>query len=483
MRNVASLCSQSIAVALLIAHALSAIDASAQTTFPEPAKEAPVAIPPPPSVDDPMLAPMPPAGHTISTWEQAIALVRANSTELRIQYNQVLAAEAQSRSALAAALPTINLNANASHQLVTNPAPSRTVQLQIPGAPTFVLPAGQTRVPTPNISSLNASLIQPMLALATWHSIGTARVGEDVARLSLEDTKRTIALNVAGALVGAITSERIAELNRIGLQSSLERLALTIRRRDLGAANGLDVVRAQQDVETARATLVTGDESLRQARESLGLALGIAGPVGVSRETKIDGLEASASRACKPTANLDERADIAAQKKRIEVAGRSVDNVKLQFLPTINAQSTVSTSSVDQSPAPQVTWNIQGVLSWNVWDGGARYGALRNTRAQADSAVQTLEAQRRAATVQITQARRAVEVAEQSRKVASDARALSAELDRLTRAGYQEGRGTSLELVVAAAALRQAEVALALREFEVVRARVLAILALATCPW
>ncbi len=450
--------------------------AAAAPATPLASAEAPVAIPPPPSVNDPMLAPMPPAPQTISTWEEAIQLVRANSTDLRIQYNQVLSAEAQSRTALAAALPTVNLNANATHQLITKPLPNI-------GAAAAVVNPGQKEVPTPNTGSASMSLIQPIFALAAWQNIGTARLGEDVARLSIEDTKRTIALNVAGALVGAITAERIAELNRIGLQSALERLALTIRRRDLGAANGLDVVRAQQDVETARATQVNGDESLLQAREALGLALGIPGPVGVSRDTNIDGLEASAQRACKAASSLDERADVAAQKKRIEVALRQVDNVKLQFAPTLNAQSNLNTTPVDQGAAPQTTWSISAVLSWNVWDGGARYGTLRNNRAQADTAVQTLEALRRNASIQITQARRAVDVAEQSRKVASDARALSAELDRLTRTGYQEGRGTSLELVVAAAALRQADVNLALKEFDVVRARVLAILALANCPW
>jgi hypothetical protein len=76
-----------------------------------------------------------------------------------------------------------------------------------------------------------------------------------------------------------------------------------------------------------------------------------------------------------------------------------------------------------------------------------------------------------------------VEVSETSRKVAADQRALAAETDRLTRAGYIEGQGTSLELVTAAAALRQAEINLALQEFAVVKARVLAVLSLANCPW
>jgi outer membrane protein TolC len=67
--------------------------------------------------------------------------------------------------------------------------------------------------------------------------------------------------------------------------------------------------------------------------------------------------------------------------------------------------------------------------------------------------------------------------------VAISARDLAAENDRLTRTAYLEGRGTSLELVTAAQGLREAEIQLALREFDLVKARIAAILALATCPW
>ena len=47
----------------------------------------------------------------------------------------------------------------------------------------------------------------------------------------------------------------------------------------------------------------------------------------------------------------------------------------------------------------------------------------------------------------------------------------------------EENLQTGLELVTAAQALREAEIQLALRDFELVRARVLAVLVLASCPW
>jgi hypothetical protein len=53
----------------------------------------------------------------------------------------------------------------------------------------------------------------------------------------------------------------------------------------------------------------------------------------------------------------------------------------------------------------------------------------------------------------------------------------------MTQAAYTAGQGTSLELVTASEAHRQAELNLALQEFGVVKARLVAALALASCPW
>jgi outer membrane protein TolC len=425
-----------------------------------------------------MLVPVPAAQRSIVTWEEALQLVRARSTDLKFAYDEVLRAEAQTRIALAAVLPQVNTAATATHNFITNEG------VQIVGGA-----AGGTpqlipyTVPARSYATGNAQLVQPLINVQNWDSIGIARDQQRVARLSVEDLKRTIALNVANALVGVVTAERISELDRVGLRNALERLDLTKRKQALGAATGLDVARAQSDVESARGALVTGDESLRQAREALGLALGLPTQIGVARDVKLDALEHDAIAVCRPAGSIEERADVVAAREKLRVGDRGVKNVEYSFLPTLNAQSTVATTTVDTGSAPNTTWNIQGVLSFQLWDGGLRYGQLRNARAQADEAALNLEALRRSATIQLEQARRGVDVAEESRRVAAAARADAAEIDRLTRTAYQEGQGTSLELVVAAAALRTAEINLALQEFALVKARVLALLSLANCPW
>jgi outer membrane protein assembly factor BamB len=69
----------------------------------------------------------------------------------------------------------------------------------------------------------------------------------------------------------------------------------------------LDVVRADQNAENARATLVNGDEALRQAREALGLALGIPEETGVAREMDVSGIAEDALRSCRNAARGEAR--------------------------------------------------------------------------------------------------------------------------------------------------------------------------------
>lgn len=434
-----------------------------------------------PEVDDPMLAPLPAAPRTLKDWNDARSLLRTRSTDLAIAVADVERAEGQARVALAAALPTINGNVTATHNMITNQA----TQPAGLGGPEGTTPIFRTFT-TPWPDTLTGQIVGqvPLLNVRAWYGIGTARKNVKAAKLSTEDVKRTLVLGLASAVVSVYTAERVAELNRIALRNALERLALTERRQTLGAGNGLDVVRAQQDAEATRSTLVSGDESLRQARESLGLALGFPQAIGVPQNMKLDDIAKGALSSCKTTDTVDSRADVAALKTRAEVGARNVNDVRWQFLPTISGSSTVSTNSLPDRVlgfSPRTQWNVQALLTIPIWDGGARYGNLRDTNAQLDQALMRLEAQRRKATIEAVQALRSVAVSENNLRVSEKTRDLALENDRLTRASYAEGRGTSLELVTSATTLRQSEINLAVREFELVRARISAALVLSVC--
>lgn len=443
---------------------------------------APVDLPASPTVADPLLEPVPPAAKTVSGWQDALALVRARSTDFRIALGDLERAHAQARVALAGALPTLTGSANVTDSLV------RTTVAPLSGEPDV-----QMFPPRALTYGASATLTIPVFAPRAWYARGTAKRGEQTAETALAEQKRVLAAGVASALVSVITAERVAELNRSGLRASLERLSLTKRRSDLGAATALDVLRVEQDANQARAAIVSGDESLRKAREALGVALGFTEAYGAPRDLDLDAFARDSERACPRGGSAETRTDVVLSQERIELAKRGVRDVELAFWPTVNVVTTYSatvtpyfaslpTGEVDRKNTLH-TWTIAGVLSWNIFDGGTRYGNLQDTRAQVDQAEARAEATKRAAVLQVVQATRSVSVAEEARKVAERSRDLAKEAERLARVGFQLGRGTSLELVDAGRSLREAEIQLALKEFDTIEAKIQALLALSTCTY
>lgn len=428
--------------------------------------------PPPPVVNDPLLTAVPPAPNVLTTWRDALKLITSRSIDVAVALQEIQRAEGLARQALALALPTINATGSITGQILW--------------APNFANPLGGATSNTGTNPVVMGQLMasQPLFAPRAWYGIKTANMAVTSAKLTAEDKKRVVFAGVANAIVAVFTAERVAELNRAGLRTALERLDLTRRMFRLGSGTRLDVLRVEQDTATARATLVTGDESLRQAREALGLALGFQAPYGVPSSISLNDVEQTVHEICAPTP-LDQRADIRKAHNDIEVAKRGITDAWLSFAPTVTLSTTASVSNqvFAASSGGNGQWSIQGLLSIPLWEGGARYGALRIARVAAEESKLTLEATMRSATITVTQAMRSVAVAEQARTVSANGRDLAKELAHLTQRSYQMGTETSLNLVITAQQARAAELDVAVKEFQVINAKIAALLATSDCTY
>jgi outer membrane protein TolC len=428
------------------------------------AQQAPVV----PAVSDPMLAPPPEPPQQVASWEEVLDLIRARSPDYISSYESVVRAEAQTRVTLAGVLPTLGAQAAYTHQLL---------------APLHLLIGGQAIVTPPtDAATAVATLSWSPLNPRGLYALGTADRNVQVARLSFEDRRRQIAVNVVGAILATLAAARVAELNRIGLRAALERAVLTRTRQEYGQGTALDVDRAGQDVAAARSLLIAGDEALRRSREDLGAALGSSIPVAASSQLDLDRFEAAVARTCRMNDEIERRPDVVAARGRVELAERAVTDAALQVAPYITLTSQLNYSA-QPVLAPNATWSLGGVLNFPIYDGGARYGQLRDSQAALEQARQALTAARLDAIVGSAQALRAVGVLTQSRDVALERRDLAARIDQRTRDGYAQGLGTSLDLVTSAQALREAEINLALLQFQVSQARANAALVNAECVY
>ena len=429
-----------------------------------------------PEVSDPMLRELPPAPNILRSWQQALLLVRNQSTSLRIAAAQAEQARAQARQALSGSLPTLTGTGNVNHHLLRG---ERTT----PALPPLI-PASSVTVPDPATTwQAGLGLRVPVFAPQSWYDYGTAKQIERTARLSAKETQRLELASTAEAIVSVVTAERLAEVSRVSLRSALSTYELTKKRADLGAATKLDVLRIEQEAQLTRAQVVTADESVRRSREALGLALGSTEPWSVTPAVRLDGLAADARASCRPERTIDARPDIRAARAGLEVAERNVKSVDRSYLPTIDFVSNLTYLSHQEiSPNNEhVTWTIGGILTWTLYDGGLRYAAREANERQVTIQREQLTQTKRQATFEVVQATRSVQVADANLQVSTRSRDIAKESVRLSQVAFVNGTGTSFDLVDTARRWREAELDLAIKEFEVVRAKVAALLALATC--
>lgn len=427
-----------------------------------------------PTVDDPMLVTPAPPPHVLTTWQEALRILRQNSTALKTARAQIESARAQQRVALAPALPQLAGRAVATDHLIRG-------EVNVLGPQGTVQSVEAPRPPFSWQAALNLTV--PVLASRAWYDYGTARDAVDSATLSAKEVERQQVALVAASIVSVVTNERLVEVSRLALTSGLSNLDLTKRRAALGAASNVDVLRIEQEVSDSRAQVVAADEALRRARETLGDALGSPEPWGVTPEIRLDALASEAAQSCTRETGIDLRPDVRAAGAAVHVAERNVKSVDYAFVPTIDATSSLTYYSNRYSSPnlKQETWTIGAVLNWNIYDGGLRYGTRAARKAERIVAEQRLADARRRALIEVNQSVRGVQVAEVNLTVANRGKAIAEERARLTRIAYMNGTGTSFDLVDAARVARQAELDAAVREFQLLQAKITAILALSTC--
>ncbi len=427
---------------------------------------------------DPMLAPVAPAATEIGSWTQARELLAQDSIDLRVTAAEVDRARGRWRQALSALLPSLGASGGVGYDVLAPTIPVPVVSL---GGGLAALAAAGDATPTTPLASAAVVLRQGVVNLSSWSALDAAGGNADAASARAEDVERRVLHGLASAIVAVATSERVAELARLGLRQALERAAMTSRLVEIGAAMELDLVRVRQDVAVARIALTASDDQLRKSRESLGALLGKDGPVGVSPQFAVEGLVVSTKDQCRRLNDVVTRADVRAASAQQEAAEAARREAWTGYLPSLDLTSNLGAHTTDPLPGRFATWTIAAVVSVPLWEGGYREGLLQERTAAATQAHLIADDTRRSAVLEVERATHAARAAEVVVASAREAHALAAELDRLTRRSFEMGRADSLDLVQSAVVLRQAQIELAVREAAWLRARLDAHFVLAGC--
>ncbi|HZJ54861.1 MAG TPA: TolC family protein [Myxococcaceae bacterium] len=301
--------------------------------------------------------------------------------------------------------------------------------------------------------NITGSLAIPILAPAAWAEWTRAADQLESSKLSQRDVQRTVGVTAARAYLTVFAQKRQVEVNRQARDNSLAHMQYADARLRGGIGNRVDWARAGQDLEQNEALLQSSYANLYRTQEALGILLGEDEPVDVEDVPQIPGM---------PTLEqaLEEsqgRADILLFRQQEKSADRSLNMSWTEYLPNITVFGQPFYQEPSSLTTPKTGWQIQAVLTWFLYDGGARYGRthqrealLEQARVQLDLTLRQANSDVRAALDNVERTSAAVERQKNSARLAEDAM-------HLADIAYRAGASTNLELIDAQRRARDAE--------------------------
>lgn len=206
----------------------------------------------------------------------------------------------------------------------------------------------------------------------------------EAAELSLDAARRTVTSAIALAYIDLRYYQESLALTRQSIASRNETLRLTQSMRDIGQANGLDVLQAEQAVAQAEAALpmlaIGYDQSLnrlatltasRSAELRPALQRGSSQPTARFRPSV--GVPAEVIRA-RPDVRIAER-ELAAATARVGVA-------EAAFWPSVSLSGTITPTNI-QSGGNLTTWSLGPQINLPIFTGGANRAQLSAAESRA----------------------------------------------------------------------------------------------------
>ena len=313
------------------------------------------------------------AGFGNAELTRLVDLADLDSLDVAAARARVEQAEAQLAVTASGLMPTVGASGEA----------SRSVS---PGTNSSATPPFTRRIGNSYQLGANASW-QIDLWGATRASVAAGEAGVAASRLDLAAVRLSVATSIADAFFRAAAAEDRLRLARDNAALAERTLAAIRRRFDVGTVTALDVAQQESVVASQRAAVPDLEITLRQTRNSLVALTGRApeaaslrgGGLARSRLPKVaPGL---------PARLLVRRPDVAAAERRLAAQAANVEAARAAFLPNVALTGSAGLSSafLRNLLRPEAfAGSIASSVSETIFDGGAREGRLRLSRAQYD---------------------------------------------------------------------------------------------------
>lgn len=220
------------------------------------------------------------------------------------------------------------------------------------------------------------------------NDVTAGRLEANAAAADLESARLSLQAQLADSYIAIQGLDREAALLADTVAAYDRALALTKERHQAGIVSGLDVARAQTQLETARSQSAQ-NQALRATLEHAIAVLVGESPSRFSLSPRSVPLHLPDIPSDVPANLLQRRPDIAAAQRRAAAANASVGVARAAFFPSITLNGVYgfeSNRSSDWLTAPNAAWSVGPTILLELFDAGRRRARVDQARAVLDEA-------------------------------------------------------------------------------------------------
>ena len=301
---------------------------------------------------------------------------------------------------------------------------------------------------------------------AVMAGVRSARASRDAAQYELQAVTSTVLAAVRVGFYNVLRAQETIKVREQSLALLEEELKNARNRYEAGAGAQFDVLRAEVALANGRPPLITARNDLKIGVEELRQLLGFTNRAGENLQKVPEflgelafGDEQFALDQALESARRN-RAELQALAKGVSIADAGVTVARAGYLPKVGVGAGWEIVGTRTTPhfgeSSRDGWFVGAQSSWAIFDGRATAGKVRSAKSQATQARLSLQEQELAIDVEVRRAfaswQQAVELVTASGKVVEQA----AEALRLSRARFDVGAATQLDVLQSQVALTEA---------------------------
>ncbi len=234
---------------------------------------------------------------------------------------------------------------------------------------------------------------------ASWELdlFGRQRAALDAAigqmRAAEADAQAARVLLAGNVATGYVNLARLVETRRLAEAALRQREQVTtlVRQRiDAGLDTNVERRQAEGTIAQARVDLEATDEAIARSRHALAELAGLGPHALDSLAPELAAVHARPLPAGLPADLLGRRADLVAQRWRVEAALKDVDQARAQFYPNVNLTAFVGLSSLGLDSfvkSGSLTYGAGPALRLPIFEGGRLRANLGAKNAEVDAAI------------------------------------------------------------------------------------------------